>query len=613
MFFLVFFISVFSYATEPAKSKEQLCMENPISSDIDESNKFEFCTQFVKLQDNLDGNCTNELKAWMKTPETETDKKKTTYDNLSQCKEEWNEKLNTEYGKGDCKEQVKKKYETAEKWEEEDKKTPKDEEKVKERKEEAKEAEKKLKTCKETKGYTKDNEDCSDAAKDLKDVRQDFNDNCGELGGDADSCIRSLKSCSECDNPSGDISAEDVDCVMIRQTGICPELATGFVEDLKEEKEDFEDKIKDLEEKLETLKEDRSKLDAELSDEKLAFEADIEELKTTEEELKEEMELNLKNIKGETKAAFQTARAKVLAEMDKADHLQYQLSNDIEEAHRKYRDGKKTVYRDCKIQAAEKLSEFRKARKAAIHQGRFRKESISQALSENRVTFSQKDDARFSRYYNTCIKQNKYIVDSLKEDLHFALKKIEQQKQMIIRQLESMKSQMQALANEASAKDQTVVQDYLTQMGKITEKFTKQVNSRTNVYIQKSAQLGKQITEKTMEIMQIEGILRETQYKFNHNQEMRNRLRSAGASDEDKSSQLAEASSSHNNLIEEWDSVFQICNCEPGDFKKDEEAKECKQIKRAGKLVEPDHESLQNPSSSRRSGTSGSGSDTVDE
>ena len=195
------------------------------------------------------------------------------------------------------------------------------------------------------------------------------------------------------------------------------------------------------------------------------------------------------------------------------------------------------------------------------------------------------------------------------------MKKIEQQKQLIIKQFESMEKQMDALAAEVGAKDQTVVQDYLTQLSKITEKFKKQLNSRTNVYIQKSNQFGRQIDEKNFEIMQTEGILREVQYKFNHNQEMRHRLRSAGTPDEDKSSELAEASSNHSNLIEEWDNAFQTCDCAPGDFKKDEEARECKQIKRAGHLVEPDHDNLQNPPRSRKkddtsdkSGNSGTGS-----
>ena len=179
-----------------------------------------------------------------------------------------------------------------------------------------------------------------------------------------------------------------------------------------------------------------------------------------------------------------------------------------------------------------------------------------------------------------------------------------------------MKSQMHALANEANAKEQTLLHDYFTQLSKITEKIQKEVDSRTGVYLQKSTHIGEQLTGnfrkniigKDQEIIQVQAILRETQYKFNHNQEMRNRLRSAGASDEDKSSQLADASSSHNDLIEEWDSAFEICECEPGSFKKDEEAKECKQIKRAGQLVEPDHDNLRDSSRNRRSGSSGSSS-----
>lgn len=574
------------------------------------NNLLDFCSQRENLIKNLERNCISELKEFkeitpLNTPAYETAKKQYNY-----CKEKWDEILNTEYGKRDCREQVKKKYDTAEAWE---KDKPNDErdkpsKEQKDLKKAAENAEKKLKACKEENGYTK-NERCREAARDLRSVTQDFNKSCGELGGDADSCIRSLKSCSECDNPSEGASLDDIDCVSFRQTGICPELATGLLEDLKEEKEDFEEKTKDLEEKLEALKEDKSRLEAELSDEKLAFEADIEELRAKEEELKEELEVNFKSIKAEIKAAFEAARAKMLAEIDKSDQLQYQLSNSIEEAHRKYRRERQKIYKGCEIQAKEKLSEYRKARKTAIAEGRFRRESISQALSENRVTFAQKDDKKFSGYYTSCIKETRHLVDALREDLQFELRKIEQQKQMLIKQLESMKSQMQALANEAKAKEQTTVSDYITQLSKIAEKIQKGVDSRTNVYTQKSFQLGRQITRKAAEIMQTEAILRETQNKFNHNQEMRNRLRAAGASDEDKSSQLADASSDHNNLIEEWDNAFQICNCKPGNFTRDEEARECKQIKRAGKLAEPDHENLQNSSRSKSDRDDSSGSE----
>ena len=440
MFFLILFVSTFSYTSTVQKSELELCTEREKSiadNPIPEINHYDYCKTKKRLEE-IKGKCRDELIEWMKikkpeepaspTPaQTEAyNREKSKYDKAEQqfdkCEEKMDEILNEEWGK-DCKEQVEKKYETEEAWEAENSKASSDEEELKKLEEKAEKAEKALKKCKEKKGYTKENERCSDAAKELKDVRQEFNDSCGELGGDADSCIRSLKSCSECDNLSSDTSADDVDCVMIRQAGICPELATDFLEDLKEEKEDFEDKIKDLEEKLETLKEDKSQLEAELNDEKLAFEADIKELRTKEEELKEELEANFKNIKAETKAAFETARAKVLAEIDKSDQLQYQLSNSIEEAHRKYRRERQKIYEGCKVQAKEKLNEYRKARKIAIAEGRFKQETIQEAVSENRTTFAQKDDSKFSKYYRTCIKETRHFVNALREDFQFELKK----------------------------------------------------------------------------------------------------------------------------------------------------------------------------------------------
>ena len=375
------------------------------ANNIPLANRSRFCKDTERLE-GIKGKCSDELEAFRKLEKGKAGKTgKEKYDQAEQqfnnCEDKWNDILNTDYGKGDCKEQVKKKYETKEDASSAEVREASNKNDLQKA---AGKAERDLRVCRENKGYSKDNEKCNDVAKDLKEVRKDFNDSCGELGGDTDSCIRSLKSCSECDSPSGDTSAEDVDCVLIRQTGICPELATGFIEDLDKEKEDMEEKIKDLEDKLETLKEDKSRLMAELDDEKLAFEADIEELRTAETEINEELESSLKNIKAETKAAFNSARAKVLAEMDKADQLQFQLSNGIEAAYRTYRDSKNKVYRDCKQKAKEKLSEYRKARKAAISYGRFKQESITQALSENRVTFAQKDDAKFSRYFNTCKK-----------------------------------------------------------------------------------------------------------------------------------------------------------------------------------------------------------------
>ena len=439
----------------------------------------------------------------------------------------------------------------------------------------------------------------------MKDLKKEFNSSCGELGGE-DTCMRTLRSCDECD-PSGQVTtfsrSSDLDCVVIKNSAICPELTKDIADDLKEEKEDYKEKIEDLTDRTAELKEDKSQLEGELSDEKLSYEAEIEALKAEKEGADEELENSMKALKGEVDAALKSAIARVQTELGKSQQLQFKLSNGIYDANRKYRDSKNQVYLKCKQESAERLSNYRKARKAAIKYGNFKQESIFEMLQSNRVSFSQKDDARHLRYYSTCLAKNKYVLEILKEDLSVALSRINQEKELITAQFKSLQSQLSALSGEAGAKKQTALQEYATQLQKIASKSQKQNASSTKVYNQKAQLLSKQIIEKNMEIIKTEGQLRETQNKFKHNQEMYNNLRAAGSPSEDKKSQLSEASIKHSNLQEEWVTAFDICGCEQGTFDRDKEEQECQRIKKVGRLVQPDHDNLKKQTRPRKNGS----------
>ena len=387
---------------------------------------------------------------------------------------------------------------------------------------------------------------------------------------------------------------------MIKNQALCPELADGVLEDMKEESEDYDKKITDIKDKIDTLKDDKGQLESELSEEKIAYTQDMEVLQAEEAGMKEEMEASLKAFKAETSAAVQKAMAQVQAEIGKTQQMQFELANAIEEAHRKYRDSRNKVYRECRLDSTKKLSDYRKRRKAAIRHGRFRQESIFEMLQQNRVSFAQKDDARYARYYSRCISQNKYLVQSYKEDLAGTLKKIDQQKQLIVSQFQSMQGQLEALGRQAGEKEQQAVQDYAAGLQKIVTKFAKQFHSRHRKYKEQSWLFGQKITKQDMEIMQTMGVLQETQNRFNHNKEMYSRLRAAGAPSEDKSSQLAEASEGYRNLKSEWESAFESCDCPQGKFKRDKDPTECRKIKEMARMMDPHNDKLRRPSRSSK-------------
>lgn len=463
-------------------------------------------------------------------------------------------------------------------------------------------AEKAFKKCEENNEYGTGNKKCEEANKDFKDSVKDFNSGCGPLGG-GKKCIKTIHSCDDCSFSDSAVSA-DLDCVLIKNQAICPELADGVLKDMKEEREDYIDKIDELQEKIDTLKGNKEELEAKLSDGKKAYTEDMETLQSKEAGLKEELEAGLKGLKADTQAIVQKATAQIQAEMAKTQQLQFELVNAIEAAHRKYRDSRNKVYRDCRLESTQKLNDHRKRRKAAIRHGRFRQESIFEMLQQNRVSFAQKDDTRYARYYNRCISYNKYLVQSYKEDLAGELKKIDQQKQLFASQLQAMQSQLAALNKQANQKDQQAVKDYATGLQKIIVQFAKQFHSRHQKYKEQSWQLGQQITQKDMEIMQAMGVLQETQNKFGHNKEMYNRLRAAGAPSEDKSSELADASEGYRNLESEWESAFESCDCPQGEFKRDTDPSECQKIKEMGRMMDPHSDKFQSPKIDKKKSTS---------
>ena len=101
----------------------------------------------------------------------------------------------------------------------------------------------------------KDSTKCKEESDALKDIRKEFNDSCGDLGG-PDSCMKTINSCEQCDF-SEEAAEEDLNCVLIRNQATCPELANDVLEDMKEEREDYEDKIKELGEDVEEKQEEK--------------------------------------------------------------------------------------------------------------------------------------------------------------------------------------------------------------------------------------------------------------------------------------------------------------------------------------------------------------------
>ena len=568
------FRALINQQTSPTSDPYTDCKNNSDYRSL--RNLSDFCVDKDTLKD-IGRNCTEELKQYH-IGNHDSNK----WNVFSRCKDKYTDLK--DYPK--CEKRIKAEYKTALAASEK----PDD----KEKEEAAEKAKRKLKSCKRKHEASSTNSRCEQAAEELKDLKKEFNSSCGELGGE-DSCIRTLRSCNECD-PSGQVTtfsrSSDLDCVVIKNSAVCPELTKDLADDLEKDRDKYEEKIKDLADKIAELKEDKSRLEGEESDEKLSYEAEMEALKAEKEGADEELENSLKNLKGEVDAALQSAIAKVKTEFGKAQSMQFKISNRIYDANRKYRDSKNQVYLKCKQESADRLSNYRKARKAAIKYGNFKQETIFEMLQNNRVSFAQKDDARRFRYYDTCLAKNKYILASLKEDLEVELHRINQETALITAQFKSLQVQLSSLEQEADTKKQTALQEYASQLQKIASRSQKQSASGTKVYSQKARLLSKHINEKNMEIIQTQGQLQETRNKFHHSQEMYNRLRAAGSPSEDKSSLLAEASEKHSNLQEEWTNAFDTCGCTQGSFDSDSEEQECQRIKKVGRLVEPDHDNL---------------------
>lgn len=562
---------------EETQSEVNNCIEKNTSNIRSDGDKYKFCTFFLELPDNK---CVPELEALYSNPiesQSESDRRKAKrkagrlFDLCAAFREEWKS------APGKCRKKLQDQYDA----QREVLETPGDE--VKE--EEAEKFTRRYEKCEERYGDSKDNSKCKEESDSLKDLRKEFSESCQDLGG-PDACIKTIDSCDKCDF-SEEAAEEGLDCVLMRNQATCPQLANNILDDLKEEKEDYDDKIQELSDKLAELQEDKTRLEGELNDAKLEYEEDKKDLENRKEAAKADLESDLEGNKETIDGALKMAIAKVQEEMSKYEQIRFELSSAITAAHRKYRDERNKVFLGCQQESAEKLATYRKARKAAIRAGQFKQESISQMLQENRVTFAQKDDLKYQRYFNNCMVRNRYLLQSLREDLKDSLKMIDHKKQMIINQFKALESQLGSLKREADAKDQKSVSKYLTLLDKINKDFREDYDSRSKVYAQKGLLFTDQLLKKDIGISNTEGLLRETQNKFNHNREMYNRLRASGASTEDKSSRLGEASGSYTVLKEEWNNAFNVCEC---DDEEEAESKECDRIKKVGKLVEPDHE-----------------------
>ena len=327
-------------------------------------------------------------------------------------------------------------------------------------------------------------EECKGVTKEMEEAYTEFAKSCASFsGGTANmKCVNAIDACDKC--PSEE-NYGDYDCVKIHEKTQCPALSGKELEEAKEKREDIDKEIKGLKEDINEQEQDITSKEETLNDALTELETNFIEatrnLERDTEDAKAQLEKSLREGKRNIDENLSKQFAEVQASIDSSLKIAHSFENAIYKANREYRQERRKIVMECEAQTKVDLAKYRQRRRRAIETGSL-SISISSWLQKGRVSFAQRDSAKFNKYNEKCLSRRKEDFKGVKDDYNQKLKLIEQQKQEYLEILSKQKKQLASFNQAALKAGNGLVQDYAKLMDKILTSYDKEYRTAMQDY-----------------------------------------------------------------------------------------------------------------------------------
>ncbi len=384
-----------------------------------------------------------------------------------------------------------------------------------------------------------------------------LSEKCGAfIGGSPDGCRGVIKICEDCLEDDDD----NENCVKKPGTekSLCPQLRGDLLKQTKEDMKEAKEKITNLKESNRDLEGKIVEKQGKISGETAIFEEEVSKIKTRQIQARQALDDDLEVAKTKIDKDLETSIAEVNKNIAQALEVRHKFENAISKAYRDLRLDKNKLYAQCRSLATQQLANYRKRRQQAIANGSFKKSSLKSLMQKNRVSFAQKDDARFKHYYNLCLSSKRTVVKELEKRLKESLKQIGQKRKEYLAMIERLKKDLNQKTQSASIKKGQALKNFYNKLHGEMKKFHSEEQVRTKKYRGKHAQLSKEMQQLQYNLQKDMGTLEETEKKKSYHYQLVNQLKDKGAKeDKDFGTVLALAKIADGNL----DNLLETCEC----------------------------------------------------
>lgn len=402
-----------------------------------------------------------------------------------------------------------------------------------------------------------DKSGCEAAKEKFDEAKEEANTKCSQLkSGNMGACFAIMRSCQDCPEEGGK------KCAKLPSGAKCPQLAGNDLEELKEEIEDGKTALEDLESDIKDLQDQILEKKGELAEAKKNHDEDLNTLQNELQETHDELETAVKENQVSIDESLQKAIDTVQAEISKSLKLQHAFSNEIAKAERTRREAKQKLYEKCRHTAAGRLAAYRQYRRRAIREGRYGNKGVRKMMGKVRVSFTKQDNIRYQGYYSGCISESAPLFNSIEEDYQTTMTLIEQQKEQMIAQYQSLQAQAQQLNNKALQKKNKDVQNFAEDTLKALHRHDTDKNQRIKQYRSESQQLNMALMTLKEQLQGKQGQLDAVNSRQGFNSRLKHSLKKKGVSSGDSSQEetnVAEAQSALENFRDTVEPVYDEC------------------------------------------------------
>ena len=398
--------------------------------------------------------------------------------------------------------------------------------------------------------------ECKEAQEQLRIANKEFQVSCSPFT-DGRDCRKIVNTCQLCLDED---EYDGIDCVKVHKVSKCPQMSGAELKRAKEDREKASEKKKDFEDAIKDLKTEILTKQNKANDTQTEFQTKKSDLETTLLKDRKQLDDDLETKQQEINSSLEEELLKINKEIADALKVRHRFENAVSDAHKRLRIEKNKIYGECRLEANGRLAAYRQQRRRAIAQGRFKKTNIKKLMQKNRVSFSQKDNARFKSYYSICLKGNLTQIKELETQLKDSLKRIGQLKKEYIEKIRRLKDQAASKSKASTNRKTNLVNIYYKNLHDSLKTFGKQERGNEQTYQRDQAQISKEISILQDELQQKRGALEETRKKEAFNRELAAHLEKKGTK-ESESNTFGEVIAKAVGVDSETDNLTLKCHC----------------------------------------------------